>query len=130
MKMDTGVPGVQARVVRVWYANTVTRGEIAVRSFPDGPEWITPVTIERCPQQRGVAIVQAVARLLAGAVVMDGADVLAIRDSLDNARGLAGELAPEHASATLAVAAIERTRDRVFDAAFPVQPTAFMETVQ
>jgi hypothetical protein len=131
MKMQTEGSSVQARVVSLRYAHGVTSGEIAVRSFDDGPEWTVPVTIGKCPQRKGASIVQAVSRLLCGAMVMDGADILAIRDSLDNARGLATELAPEHAAATLAIAAIEATRDRLapvtsFDDAFAPAP-AFLE---
>lgn len=88
------------------------------------------VTIRGLTGTKALAHLGAMERLLNGAMVFDGDDLRKIRESLDTARGLAGELAPEHTVATLAVAAIERTRDRVFDAAFPGQPTPFLEGVR
>ncbi len=99
-----------ARVGRVVYSLGVVSASILVTK--DGTTTEVPVRIGNLDQGRAISLVGAMGRLLTGAVVMDGADLLAIRDSIDNARGLAGELAPQHAAATLAVAAIEVARDR------------------
>ena len=87
MNIDTGEGRVQARVSRLTYHNGVTRGEITCLSAD--AMWCVPVSISGLPQRKAAAYVQGVARMMAGAILMDGADFLAIRDSLDSARAVA-----------------------------------------
>jgi hypothetical protein len=77
------------------------------------PVQVVPVEISNVDQGRALSLVNAMGRLLLGAVVMDGQDLLAIRDSIDNARGLASALAPETADSTLVLASIERAHGQV-----------------
>lgn len=71
------------------------------------------VTIAGVDQGRALSLVNAMGRLLRGAVVMDGEDLLAIRDSIDNARGLAAQLAPEADDSTIVLESIERARGQM-----------------
>lgn len=78
---------VQASVTRMHYSGGVTSATILC--VTDHEAWQVPVTLCGLPQRAAAGYVGALARLMAGAVVMDGADLMAIQDSLDNARRVA-----------------------------------------
>jgi hypothetical protein len=107
--MNTTTHGV--RVERAHYGLGKLSAVILVTA--DGVTSQVPVTIAGVDQGRAISLVNAMGRLLLGAVVMDGSDLLAIRDSIDNARGLASRIAPEADDSTILLESIERAHDQV-----------------
>lgn len=77
----------EVSVMGATYANGTLHGRLMCVTADAA--WQVPVTIGGVTQQQGMGYLGALARLMGGAVVMDGADLMAIRDSLDNARGVA-----------------------------------------
>jgi hypothetical protein len=76
MKLQTDDPTIQARVASLRYAGSTLRADIHCTS--GDLRWNVPVSISGLPQRRMVGIVNAVARILAGALVLDADDLRAI----------------------------------------------------
>lgn len=107
----TNEAGSQARLAAFRYARGNTAAVIEVTTGP-----ITravQVQFGGISESRASGLCMAISRLMLGGVVMDGSDFRAIYDSLDNARGLASELAPQETAATLAIASIEQASQRM-----------------
>jgi hypothetical protein len=101
----------QARIDRICYSLGKLRATVLAPNEA-GTERVV-VEITGLSQARAISMVNAMSRLMTGGVVLDGQDLLAIRDSIDNARGLASALAPETADSTLVLASIERAHGQV-----------------
>jgi hypothetical protein len=72
----------EVSILSVTYSAGTTRGELLC--VTEDSAWRVPITIGGVTQRMGASYIGALARLMAGAIVMDGADYLAMRDSLDS----------------------------------------------
>jgi hypothetical protein len=111
MKITGDAVGPQARLVSLRHPLGATVAVVELTA--DGRKDTVCVEIRGLSEQKGKAMLQAVTRLLSGALVMDGNDVRQLTRTLDESRGMMSYLAPEACEATAAIGLVESAMARM-----------------